>query len=285
MPPRPPRRVVLVPRSLVPTSPVALPAAALAALAVAVLSGPAGASGPPPTGPDVSSHQHPGGHAIDWKRVHTSGGASFAFVKATEGHTYSNPYFRQDYDATHAQGLVRSAYHYARPALPLTTATQQANDFLSAVGSTSAEGDLPTTLDLEESGGLSSANLVAWAKTFLERVTSVTGRAPLIYTYPYFWRHAMGDSRDFTAYPLWIAHYSSGSSPGPLPGGWQTWTFWQTTSSARVAGIETQVDLSRFNGDAAALQRLASPPSPAAPPPPTLLPLPLPTGLPTPPPA
>ncbi len=251
--------------------------AALCALAVVGL-GAGGAAGagqaPAPSGPDVSSHQHPNGHGIDWQRVHDAG-AGFTFVKATEGHTYTNAYFGSDFADAGGHGLVRSAYHYARPALPLTSATQQADYFLSVTGTASTKGDLPTTLDMEESGGLGPADLVSWTQAFLQRVTQQTGRPPIIYTYPYFWRHAMADSHDFTRYPLWIADYSKHSSP-TLPGGWQTWTFWQTTSTAREPGIATAVDLSRFNGDDAALQRLATP-APPSPTPAPLLPLPLPT--------
>ncbi len=255
-------------------------ATAVTGLALTALPGaPAQASGnASPTGPDVSSHQHPSGRAIDWAKVH-SAGLGFAFVKATEGHTYTNPYFNNDYPAAASAGLIRSAYHYPRPALPVSSARQQADYFVSVVGSSWQKGDLPTTLDMEESGGLGSADLVSWAKTFLARVTQLTGRPPIIYTYPYFWRHAMGDSHDFTSYPLWIADYSHGSAPRALPGGWSTWTFWQTTASGHVSGIPTTVDLDRFNGDTAALQRMAS--RPATPAPTPLLPVPIPTALPT----
>lgn len=247
---------------------------AMAALAGAVAPGAVAATNGAPAGPDVASYQHPSNEPIDWAQVRRSG-ASFAFIKATEGHTYTNPYFASDYSAAQSNGLVRSAYHYARPALPLSTATQQADYLLSTVGTTAAQGDLPVTLDLEETGGLGSSDLVAWAKTFLQRVSARTGRTPVLYSYPYFWRHAMGDSHAFTSYPLWIADYSGRSTPGPLPGGWQSWTFWQRTSSGRQPGIAGEVDLNDFHGDTAALQQLATPPGKQ--PAPSLLPIPLPS--------
>ena len=45
----------------------------------------------------------------------------------------------------------------------------------------------------------------------------MTGRTPIIYTYPYFWRNAMGGSTAFTSYPLWIASYSTAAPPTAPP--------------------------------------------------------------------
>jgi hypothetical protein len=57
-------------------------------------------------GVDVASFQHPGGAAINWSQV-ASAGYRFAFVKATQGNYYTNPYFSSDYQASSA--LVYSA--------------------------------------------------------------------------------------------------------------------------------------------------------------------------------
>src|ERR1700709_2017890 len=65
-------------------------------------------------GPDVASHQHPGGYVINWSRTEAAG-AKFAFVKATEGRTYTNPYFASDFASVVSVGMVRGAYHFARP--------------------------------------------------------------------------------------------------------------------------------------------------------------------------
>src|SRR5215217_9484458 len=65
-----------------------------------------------PTGPDVSRWQH--GSPLTWAAVKASG-HSFAFVKATEGSGYTNPYFASDWAGTRNVGLMRGAYHFARP--------------------------------------------------------------------------------------------------------------------------------------------------------------------------
>jgi GH25 family lysozyme M1 (1,4-beta-N-acetylmuramidase) len=207
------------------------------------------------TGPDVSGWQHPSGAAIDWTAVHAAG-HDFTFVKATEGSTFTNTYFARDWTAVSAAGLYRGAYHFARPTTAAGSAAAQARYFASVVGDQSVAQTLPPTLDMEESGGLSPAALVAWTRTFLTTLQTLTGRRPMIYTYPSFWRNAMGGSTGFTSYPLWIASYGTAAPPTL---GWPGWTFWQYTSTSTVRGIPGAgaVDVSRFNGDMSALAALA----------------------------
>lgn len=239
----------------------------------------AGASESALDGPDVARYQHPNGAAIDWQRA-ADHGASFAFVKATESTTYTNPYFAGDYSAAREAGLVRSAYHFARPHSDLATARTQARFFVKTAGTASSKGDLPLTLDLEESGGLAPKPLIAWTHAFVDEVRVLTSRPVILYTYPYFWQHAMGNTAEFADLPLWIASYRSGGPRTPLPGGWSSWTFWQYTANGRVAGIPAAVDRSTFAGSEADLQALAdpTPPTPATSPSP-LLPTPLPSPL------
>ena len=45
----------------------------------------------------------------------TQRGVRFAYVKATEGRTYRNPYFAQQYNGSYNVGMIRGAYHFALP--------------------------------------------------------------------------------------------------------------------------------------------------------------------------
>lgn len=218
---------------------------------VAGLAPPAGAASAL-GGPDVASYQHPGRAGISWRLVAGSG-QRFAIVKATQGTDYVNPYFQSDWAGARAAGLVRGAYHFAEPALPVSTAVAQAEHFIRTAGTTREQGDLPPILDLEITGGLAPNQLVAWTAAFLDTVRALTGRAAVIYTDPSFWVQAMGDTTDFDAYPLWIADYSGRPSPGPLPGGWPSWTLWQYTDNARIPGIPAIADRSLFCCDAGSL--------------------------------
>ncbi|WP_272956234.1 GH25 family lysozyme, partial [Salmonella enterica] len=40
---------------------------------------------------------------------------SFAWVKATEGTSYQNPFYASQYNGSQSAGLIRGAYHFALP--------------------------------------------------------------------------------------------------------------------------------------------------------------------------
>ena len=83
--------------------------------------------------------------------------------------------------------------------------------------------------------------------TWVNTVQSLTGRVPIIYTYPNFWKTAMANSNQFHRYPLWIADYRGRAQP-EVPGGWPAWTFWQYTDSGRIPGVVGPVDLNFYSG-------------------------------------
>jgi GH25 family lysozyme M1 (1,4-beta-N-acetylmuramidase) len=200
-----------------------------------------------PKGIDVSSHQHPDGKAIDWKAVRASG-ITFAFVKADEGPRatagrYTNPYFRRDWDGARNAGVLVGPYHYARPRKPVAASAEaDARAFVASVTATSAaSGTIPPVLDLEETGGLGARDLSAWATRWTDTVEALTGRTPVLYTGLWFWNSHLDGRAELARLPLWIARYAE--SPGLLPGGWRTWSFWQFTAKGRVPGIEGDVDV------------------------------------------
>src|SRR5262249_54534243 len=66
---------------------------------------------------------------VDWKqcKVH---GVVFAFVKATEGTSFKDPAFRENWSAMREAGIIRGAYHYMRGG----NAESQAKIFADQVG-------------------------------------------------------------------------------------------------------------------------------------------------------
>jgi lysozyme len=232
-----------------------------AALAMALTATSATAANADIVGPDVSSHNHANGGVVNWGTVHGVAGSSFAFVKATEGSSYINPYFASDFAAVRANGLIRGAYHFARPAGSTGAAIQanaktQADFYIRTAGRMGSAGDLPPVLDLEIAGALNAAQLSLWTQTWLNRAKQLTGRTPIVYTYVYFWQSRMANSRAFAAYPLWLAYYST-STP-PQVGGWTRETFWQYTDRAVIPGVNRPVDLNLFNGSLADLRAMAN---------------------------
>ncbi|MCW2601371.1 MAG: hypothetical protein JWM02_3200 [Frankiales bacterium] len=227
------------------------PLVLLTLLLVGALLVPSADAAGTPTGPDVSMFQHDTGKPIDWGAV-TRSGQRFTFMKATEGSGWVDPWFAREWAAAARAGMVRGAYHYADPSQP---ADAQAAFVVRTVGSTREKGNLGIALDLESTGGLSPRRLVAWAHAFLDGVERRTGRVPTLYSYPYFWQHAMAGDRSFGVYPLWLARYSA-ARPAPLPG-WTQWTFWQHSSTSRLPGIPGYVDHNIMCCSAATLAALA----------------------------
>jgi GH25 family lysozyme M1 (1,4-beta-N-acetylmuramidase) len=211
--------------------------------------------GPPvadqPVGLDVSGHQKD----VDWPAV-ARAGATFAYVKATESTTYTNPYFAKQYKGAYQAGLTRGAYHFALP--DRSDGTAQANFFVDNGGRWAADGrTLPPALDMEYNPygptcyGLTPAQMVGWVRAFSDRVKARTGRHPMIYTSTAWWAQCTGDSPDFGATnPLWIPRY--GSSLGRLPAGWNFHSIWQFADQGPLPG-----DQNRFNGTATQLRALA----------------------------
>jgi GH25 family lysozyme M1 (1,4-beta-N-acetylmuramidase) len=204
-------------------------------------------------GVDTSHYQH--NPSLDWQKA-ANDGVEFAFLKATEGTSYRDPYFKADWAATAKAGIYRGAYHFARPSTQRGDAVREADFFADTIGTQTTRGTLPPVLDLETTGGLSDQQLINWTRDFLVELQAKTGRNPIIYVSPYFWKDNVGNSSAFHDYPLWVAHYTTNSQP-MIPGGWPTWSFWQTTSSGRISGISGNVDKDLFNGTMSQLQRFA----------------------------
>src|SRR5260221_9080760 len=207
---------------------------------------------PPPPAPssvleglDVSQWQG----AIDWSGVAYDGKA-FVIMKASQGQTFGDPNYATNHAGARAQGIRVGAYHFASPDSSANDATIEADSFVQKMAI--LPGDLNPALDLEQTGGLSPADLTTWVSAWLTEVYAKVGMRPMIYTSPSFWSSKMGNTELFAdqGYSvLWIAHWgvSSPTVPGNNWGG-RGWTFWQYTDCGHVTGISGCVDLDRYNG-------------------------------------
>ncbi|MEN3585177.1 MULTISPECIES: lysozyme [unclassified Streptomyces] len=202
-------------------------------------------------GVDVSSHQG----NVDWPALWATG-VKWAYVKATEGTYYKNPYHTQQYNGSYNVGMIRGAYHFATP--DTTDGATQADYFVDRGGGWSRDGKtLPGALDIEWNPygaacyGKSPSQMVAWIRDFLDTYRARTGRQPVIYTSASWWTECTGGYRGFGIdTPLWTARYAS--TVGLLPSGWSTYTMWQYTSSGPIVG-----DHNRFNGGLDRVRALA----------------------------
>jgi GH25 family lysozyme M1 (1,4-beta-N-acetylmuramidase) len=202
-------------------------------------------------GMDVSGHQG----NVNWSAA-WSNGARFAYVKATEGTSYTNPYFAQQYNGSYNVGMIRGSYHFALP--DVSAGSTQADYFVAHGGGWSADGKtLPGALDIEYNPygatcyGKSASGMVSWISSFVNEYHARTGRWATIYTTTNWWTSCTGNYGGFaTNNPLWIARYST--SAGTLPAGWGFYTFWQYNDAGVFPG-----DQDYFNGALDRLQALA----------------------------
>jgi GH25 family lysozyme M1 (1,4-beta-N-acetylmuramidase) len=180
-------------------------------------------------GPDVSHYNHPDKRTVNWPKVAATG-VSFAISKATEGTAYTDPFFATDYAGSAAAGLVHGSYHFARPGFPIgKTARQQAKYFAGVIGPVTTAKTLPPALDLEVTGGLAPSQLVTWAEDFLLEMRTLTGRTPMLYTYPSFWENDLDDPTALARFPLWMAHFNTSIPPVA--------NLWQFTDHAHIKGF------------------------------------------------
>lgn len=147
-------------------------------------------------------------------------GKQFVMIKASEGTSFTDPYFGANFAVAWAEGMVRGAYHFARPSA--NSGHDEAAFFLRAVGAVGGlrEGDL-LALDLEDMDVAPDADLLAYAMDFLTTCERALGFKPFLYTgHWYAAPHNLEDHPELAAYPLWEA-----GSEAVL--GWETATIRQ----------------------------------------------------------
>lgn len=195
---------------------------------------------------DVSSNNPP----PSLRRLRRDGFRVIA-IKATEGTHYVFGEGLKLADEAHALGFRVVFYHFARAGIP---GHHQADYFLHAIRRHLRRGDW-YCIDLE--GQPKAAGYRAWRPgearmvhdSFVDRVRADGPRfgalrrrlGGLTYGGPYFLRDH-GVRRHY--WRLWLADYAR--KPTFIPPGWRTWTAWQYTQTARVAGEAGAVDESHI---------------------------------------
>lgn len=186
------------------------------------------------TGIDVSKYQG----KIDFEKVKAAG-IRYVFVRATEGITYQDAFFKQNLQEAREAGLVIGAYHfYETDDDPVS----QLNNFTSLVSLQA--GDLPPVVDIEKLHDKDQVDLTENIQTYLNGLERHYKTKPIIYSGKNF---ANKYITTFSDYPLWLAEYQS--LYPTLPQGWDKWTFWQYSQTGKVDGISGDVDINRFNGE------------------------------------
>src|SRR6266851_5794003 len=218
---------------------------------------------------------------VDWPTLTQATGIDFVMVKASEARS-QDQLFQQHWAEARQAGLLRGAYHFLRQA---ADPQQQVDVFLSALGND--PGELPPTLDIEDTRMTAPSAMAAAAQLWLSTVENALHRKPLIYTAAWWWNPGMlinGAYPDWAPnYDLWVASWPMKKSVPTLtqieqaqfrpilPKSWTTWKFWQYSGdAATVPGISNTngaaaiVDLDVFNGTPDDLRALAQMPAAVA---------------------
>lgn len=183
-------------------------------------------------GIDVSEWQG----RIDWPTVRADG-IDFAVIRAGYGLAHPDPMFAANWKAAGAAGVQRAAYLWLRASQP---ARAQAAYLAGAMGPLDA-ADADPWCDFETADKMPAAVALGALADFCDELEQRTGRVPVIYTGPSFWRSLGTRTGAFGRYPLAIAEYGVAAPHVPAP--WSTWTYWQHTSAGNVPGIPGRVDL------------------------------------------
>ena len=175
---------------------------------------------------------------INYAEVKNSG-IEIVYMKSSEGRSFVDPYFNQNYTNAKANGLKVGFYHYLI-ARSNEEAIEEARFFVSVISG--KEPDCKLAMDFESFGNLSVEEINQIGITFMTAVQNLSGKEVIIYSNTNDARNVF--SGELTNYPLWVAQYEVRE---PTPNGkWSTWAGWQYTSTGEVAGISGHVDRNKF---------------------------------------
>lgn len=200
---------------------------------------------------------------IDWEKVRSDeANYKFAYVKATEGINYPDSYI--EYFKTNmvggndATGILKGAYHFARPVLNKKGA-DEANYFIKVAKEYLKDGYLRPMLDLENFKNenpckMGKEKLSKWVNEWIDTVKEETGISPILYVNSYYAK-CLDDSVKANS-ELWIASPGISGRPSSYPfppdiGTWNDWAIWQYSWTGKVDGISEPkkgVDSDILNG-------------------------------------
>lgn len=179
---------------------------------------------------------------IDWNVI-SSQEIKFAFIKATEGSSYSDPKFDANIVSSRENSVYAGAYHFFSSE---SAGKTQAENFIRVVSP--YKTDLPPVLDFEISkSAIDRETVVKEALAFLHEVEKHFGVRPIIYTTYESYNAFLVDG--FDEYPLWFRDLLR----EPQIAGKKDWVFWQYCNRGHIDGIDKNqkyTDLNVFNGTA-----------------------------------
>jgi lysozyme len=194
-------------------------------------------------GVDISAIQG----KVDFVALAASG-VQFVILRCGVGNGGIDSMYAKNVAGATAAGLKVACYHFIYPLPPKEgdpsrdPVAQAQYHFNASLGQLACiDCEWPEPQDWA-TWGCSSAQLNTWMLAYLQEYESLSGRKPIIYTYPN-WAANVGFYQQFIQYLLWIASYEA--SPA-IPSPWRTWVLWQNTGGGGhlpTTGVPVDTDL------------------------------------------
>jgi lysozyme len=194
----------------------------------------------PVRGVDVSSYQG----EIDWE-ILSSQNIRFAFIKATEGSSFIDPYYETNFTNARKTELRIGAYHFFSYD---SSGFTQAENFISVVDK--YDDMLPPVVDVEFYGDKEKHlpekdSVQTELGNFIQSIELHYGVKPIIYATEKSYRLYIAES--FTDCDIWIRNVIT----KPKLSDGRQWKFWQYTNRKKLdgySGEEKYIDMNVFNG-------------------------------------
>lgn len=191
-------------------------------------------------GVDVAHYQG----AVDWD-VLAAQDLDFAWIKATEGSSHTDPRFAENWAGATKTDLLVGAYHFMSFE---SSGADQAAHLAAEVPAT--PGTLPPVIDLEFYGAFAAdpptaAEVHAILDPLVAGITKHYGAAPVVYTTEDAYDLYLADR--YPDLPIWIR--SVAWAPQLSDG--RAWTVWQYSNRDRLPGydgVEPYIDMNVFAG-------------------------------------
>ncbi len=175
---------------------------------------------------------------IDFNQVRDAG-ISVVYIKSSEGFSYVDSYFEQNYSGAKSAGLKVGFYHYVT-ARSVEDAIKQAQFFVSTISGKNP--DCKLAMDFESFGNLSNYEINQISLAFIQKVQELSGKEVVVYSDAYNATNTFDSS--IANYPLWVAQYEV-SEPS-VGANWDSWIGWQYTDQGEIPGISSYVDRDKF---------------------------------------
>lgn len=192
----------------------------------------------PVRGIDISAHNG----VVDFDKVAATG-MEFVILKATEGATFKDRNFTDNYRKARRAGLKVGAYHFFR--FDVGGYMQALNLLHSLRGRLL---DLPVVIDVEEWSNPrdhTTHDILTRLQSMINTLESHGYRVMLYSNKDGFEKFF---SQQFAHYPLWLCSFTGAPEAGNM-------RLWQFSHVGRVSGVNGKVDINTFNGSAEAWER------------------------------